>query len=633
MGFVESFGNPGVASAAQGANNYLQTKRDVVETQLSRVMAVKQLEMQQQQGELALDKFAFERERSNQVMEQGRLQLGLSGRAMELDEKRFNLQAQRDQQELELESKRGRAAFTLARAMSDGEVSEEEYEELATHADSMEPKMLQELMMVGRQYATRERQMKAEKEAQANTASMEWLFGKGKLSEEQIVQAQLLEAQGQVGAVGDLVRTTLESHVRAEGARKDGVDRVNAADEILRSRAAQQNMTTEELFAANQMMAETMQMLETDPTNPAIASNVRKIQRMAIPKEDREKITRYEEQQAREAVMPPAEYLNALPAAEQQAWLRAQQQVDTGIAQYMGAPASRASAARLKNYVKRMETYGIKVNPNLRVPSGLATPDMLRYAFTEMENIAAISDGLPMERQIELKDHALRMAGLEPSDEVKLMYEQWREDPLVVGDDLTTDEYAARALEVARHRNSKVYAKGMVAERARIEASGSKLAQENEKIMAAGGAPVQMTAADASKAQELQQMKIATFRATLAWEMQSPANVSNAGVPSLLLRRQDWKDAGLTERHWVEYRQWREQNGAPDINAFGKQEAPFGGIGIATPAANAVVYGMDSAMSGLINLGSGEQRGVASPGPVDSADAQRAQDLADGMRQ
>lgn len=427
MAFIRSFGNPGIASAAQGISSAIVTQQQQQDQQLSRVMAMRELQMRQDQMDLDLDKFAAYKEDQQTSRELQRVQLGLSERQVNINEQDLSFRQNQQKLAVEKEQKRGNALIAFMKAASDMSITDAEWEEIAS-MEGMGAEFMMNMyqsMMSYRQKAANARQ---EQDAQFTMWSAQRLLDSGFVTEDQLANAQAESvAAGDPGHFSRWVSDRSNERAKRLGQIKAYQDRARQLESMLDTPGSLSTMSAAQRAQTMNALARVGEMIDglmSGGVQPeAVDMEMKNIQRMSYSEEDRKALESFEANRDAQAMLPPAEVLDGLSPAKRSEYLSRNAALMGALDSEYGPSVQRAMQTKLKSHTEQMRTWGLTVDPENPISANDVPAPLFRFAF---ESLAAI-DRMSIADSVrkEMQHHVIRSAGIKPDEAFFGKYVAW----------------------------------------------------------------------------------------------------------------------------------------------------------------------------------------------------------------
>lgn len=435
MGFVFESGNPGLAAAARGAAEGIETAREVQDQQQAREMAMTELQLRQQRGDLAMDAFS-ERLRKGQADEARadlRLVSDIEARKVgqSLSQQKFDKITELDDREQAMEQARGEANSILLRVMGDGtDVSPDEYRLLTESLRDFDPVVQSEILMKAKGLQASQRAASSAK-AQRNLAfSEKYILSSGSTPEEtaeitdRIIAAQLLyrdDPEGYADAIAEMQGEVLQER----GKRQEIVRWGDTAGKQIEGSVH----NIDEKQEAYMLRAQILEIGATNPNDPRIDEFKERVDWLSTPMMVREATL-----QGQKKLASANAALSAIGMAEldqeQMASMRDTSEIQRGItSELIGGSFARTEEERGQRVFAGLKAANMDIGLDVLLPVEKATDQQLEYAFQSIEvaNMAMQGVASP-ETILKHMDGLFERSGIVADKASRDKYSQWLGD-------------------------------------------------------------------------------------------------------------------------------------------------------------------------------------------------------------
>ncbi|MCP5056197.1 MAG: hypothetical protein GY937_05650 [bacterium] len=435
MGFVFETGNAGLQKAVQGAAAGLETARRVQDQQQAREMAMTELQLRQQQSEMAMDAFS-ERLRHNRAQEARgdlRLTAEIEDRqaSRTLTQQKFALVTSQDKQARDLQEQRGEADALLLKAMGDdSEITQEESDLLVDSLEGFDPGVRSRIM-------SRVKDMQMRKDAEARAQSLrdlsrseQFVMAAGRNeAEKQAIAMEMAEAQHMFHAdpegYAERVRE-VEGRVLQENGLRTEIARWVSESSVKIDAAITDEGEKDEAHLLRQQIAE---IGEVNPSDPRISQYKERIAWLSTPKSVRAAV------QVKDGLLKKAQRtleLIGMGDSEQITRIDEANQVQRGVlARGYGERHSANQEARGRELTAALKVAGYDPKLDVLVPVDTAIPQLKEFAYRQIQDFTESVKGADLDVGTEVR-HITALAersGLLWNEDAQDEYEAWLLNP------------------------------------------------------------------------------------------------------------------------------------------------------------------------------------------------------------
>ena len=436
MGFVYDAGNSGIAKAAEGLAAGIETSRQVQDQQQAREMAMTELQLRQQQTDLAMDQFS-ERLRVNQAKE-ARADLRIVSdlehrkKSQSLSQQRFDAITARESREAEADRTRGEANAALLKAMGDsGGVSDEEYAMLEKTVSGMSPGLRAEVLFKAKGLRAAKDQRDLDRKVKNLAAQEKYILSsagspeEGVALQEEMIAAQVMfrdDPEGYAEAIGGMQEAILRSAVAREEIARWGPDSM-----------AQIGASIKDVDERQEAYALRHQVLEIgaeNPNDPRLSQYRKRVDWLATPKDVRKRTVAAERREREMAATMTAIGWGGAEQMERLTRVHLEQRA-IGVA-LLGETFAKTEEERGRELVAGLKAAGMDVDLDVLLPADKALPQQLLYAFQSFDVANRAMGGASGPAINEHMKGLFERAGVIADESAAALYKEWRDDPSVL---------------------------------------------------------------------------------------------------------------------------------------------------------------------------------------------------------
>lgn len=436
MGFVFDAGNSAIGKAAQGAAEGIETSRRIQDQQQAREMAMTELQLRQQRGDMAMDQFA-ENLRRNQAQEARadlRLVSDIENRKLSqsIAQQRFDAITRREDRELEADKMRGEANTALLKAMGDGtSISDSEYATLQKSVSQMDPALRAEVLFKakGMRAAQEQRDLQARIR---NLASQEkYILGSASSPEESAaLQEELLAAQirhqgdaeGYADAVNEMQGLILRASSDKKAVERWGAETLPRIDASIKD--------VDERQEAYALREQALSIGAENPGDPRVQQYKQRIDWLSTPKDVRQRTMDSERKEREMAATMTAIGWGGREQMERLTRVHLEQRA-IGVA-VMGEEFARTEEERGRELVAGLKAAGLDVDLDVLLPADKALPQQLLYAFQSFDVANQAMQGASSAAVNAHMTGLFERAGVVADKDAAELYMRWKDNPSIL---------------------------------------------------------------------------------------------------------------------------------------------------------------------------------------------------------